>query len=52
LLLSKDGLFRGNVGLWKDYLRKDFHPSQHDAIASEQWLRDNIAQFSIVGQAA
>jgi predicted metal-dependent hydrolase len=52
LLLSKDGLFRGNVGLWKDYMRKDFHPSQHDAIASEQWLRDNIAQFSIVGQAA
>jgi predicted metal-dependent hydrolase len=52
LLLSKDGLFRGNVGLWKDYLRKDFHPSQHDAIASEQWLRDNTAQFSIVGQAA
>ena len=52
LLLSKDGLFRGNVGLWKDYLRKDFHPSQHDAVASEQWLRDNTAQFSIVGQAA
>ena len=52
LLLSRDGLFRGNVGLWKDYLRKDFHPSQHDAVASEQWLRDNTAQFSIVGQAA
>ena len=52
LLWAKDGLLRGNVALWRDYLRADFHPSQHDAPLSEAWLRDNTAQFAVVGQAA
>ena len=51
LLFAQDGLLRGNVGLWRDYLRPDFHPSQHDASMSRQWLLDNAAQFSVVGQA-
>ena len=51
LLMARDGLLRGNVGLWRDYLRADFHPSQHDASSSRQWLREHSAQFTVVGQA-
>jgi uncharacterized protein len=51
LLFARDGLIRGNVGLWRDYLSPDFHPGQHDASLSQQWLRDNAAQFSVIGQA-
>ena len=50
LLFSRQGLIRSNLGLWRDYLRTDFHPSQHDAARSQQWLQDNRAQFSVVGQ--
>jgi uncharacterized protein len=52
LLFAKDGLIRGNYKGWRDYLRADFHPSQHDASRSAQWLVDNTAQFTPVGQAA
>jgi predicted metal-dependent hydrolase len=52
LLFAKDGMLRGNVGLWRDYLREDFHPSQHDAALSQAWLRDNTGQFTVVGQPA
>ena len=50
LLFARDGLLRGNVGRWRDYLASDFHPSQHDATRSQHWLRDNTPQFSVVGQ--
>ena len=50
LLMAKDGLFRGNYGLWRDYLAPDFHPSQHDARLSKQWLQENTGQFTVVGQ--
>ena len=50
LLFTRDGLLRGNLGLWRDYLRPDFHPSQQDATRSQQWLRDNSAQFTALGQ--
>jgi hypothetical protein len=52
LLFKRDGLLRGNVGLWREYLRADFHPSQHDASRAQQWLRENSAQFTVVGQPA
>lgn len=50
LLFARDGLLRSNMGLWRDYLREDFHPSQQEDTRSQQWLRDNAEQFSIVGQ--
>jgi predicted metal-dependent hydrolase len=50
LLFAKDGMLRGNYRQWRDYLSSDFHPSQHDASRSQQWLRDNSAQYSVVGQ--
>ena len=51
-LFAKDGIIRSNVGLWRDYLAPDFHPNQHDARMSEQWLIDNTAQFSVVAKPA
>ena len=48
LLFSKDGMLRGNLPLWRDYLREDFHPEQHDASRSEAWLRDNTRHFTPV----
>jgi predicted metal-dependent hydrolase len=50
LLFSKDGMIRGNYALWKAYKAPDFHPRQQDTSRSVQWLRDNTAQFSVVGQ--
>jgi predicted metal-dependent hydrolase len=50
LLFARDGLIRGKLGLWRDYLSPEFHPSQHDASSSRQWLQDNAMQFSVVGQ--
>ena len=52
LLFSRQGLIRSNMGPWRDYLRTDFHPGQHDAARSQQWLQDNRAQFRAVGQRA
>ncbi len=52
LLFAKDGMIRGNYGLWRDYLAPTFHPSQHDATLSQKWLQDNTAQFAVVGQPA
>lgn len=51
LLLSRDGMLRGNYGRWRDYFAPDFHPSQQDAAMSQRWLHANAAQFSVVGQA-
>ena len=50
LLFVRDGMVRGNYPLWRDYFATDFHPSQHPAKLSQQWLRDNSAQFTVVGQ--
>jgi uncharacterized protein len=49
LLFAHDGMMRGNYRRWRDYLAPGFHPSQHDASLSQQWLRDNQAQFAVVG---
>jgi predicted metal-dependent hydrolase len=48
LLLSHDGLLRSNWGAWKDYLATDFHPSQHDASLSAQWLARHTADYTVV----
>ncbi|MEY3124836.1 MAG: hypothetical protein RLZZ573_1356 [Pseudomonadota bacterium] len=51
LLFAKDGMLRGNYGLWKSYTAPDFHPRQQDTSLSVQWLQDNRAQYTVVGQA-
>lgn len=50
MLFAGDGIIRGNYRPWRDYLSPGFHPSQHDASRSTQWLRDNATQFALVGQ--
>ena len=52
LLMARDGLIRGNVAQWRDYLSPDFHPSQAAASRSQQWLQANAAQYAVVGAAA
>jgi len=52
LLLSKDGLFRSNIGHWKAYKKSDFHPAQQSAVLSEQWLQNNTSAYSLVGRNA
>ncbi|MEI6804044.1 MAG: metal-dependent hydrolase [Burkholderiales bacterium] len=50
LLFARDGMVRGNARMWRAYLRADFHPRQQDTSHSRQWLQDNSARYSIVGQ--
>ena len=49
-LFGTRGLISSNRAQWREYLREDFHPGQQDGARSEQWLRDNSAQFTVVGQ--
>jgi predicted metal-dependent hydrolase len=51
-LFARDGLLRGNLPAWKDYLRPDFHPLDHDASDSERWLRDNHSAYNEVSRPA
>lgn len=52
LLLTKDGMFRGNYVHWRAYKAVDFHPRQQDGTLSVQWLQNNRDQFTPVGQNA
>ncbi|MFZ9407087.1 MAG: metal-dependent hydrolase [Burkholderiaceae bacterium] len=49
MLFGRQGFARQMFGAWKDYLRSDFHPAQHDAEASRRWLSDNQDRFVPVG---
>ena len=48
-LFGKQGLVRETFGPWRDYLRADFHPSQHDAQSSLDWLQANRERYQPVG---
>ena len=37
-LFGRDGLVRHTWTPWRDYLRADFHPGQHDDAAARDWL--------------
>jgi hypothetical protein len=50
-LFARDGMIRGNYGLWRDYFSRDFHPAHQDASRSRDWLQANTAHYSVVGQA-
>ncbi len=51
-LFGKVGIVRRLLRPWKDYLRADFHPNQHDDKRSRDWLAANQHQFTAVGAAA
>jgi predicted metal-dependent hydrolase len=48
-LFGKRGLVRQTYRPWKEYLRRDFHPSQQDSSASRDWLERNAKAFVPVG---
>lgn len=48
-LFGRRGLVRQTYRPWRDYLRRDFHPSQQDASASLEWLRQNSNRYVPVG---
>jgi predicted metal-dependent hydrolase len=48
-LFGKRGLVRQTYGPWRDYFRRDFHPSQQDSAASERWLAENASRYVPVG---
>jgi uncharacterized protein len=48
-LFARNGMIRSNVGLWKAYLREDFHPSQLPAESGARWLQSNASHFRVVG---
>ncbi|WBY02190.1 metal-dependent hydrolase [Ramlibacter tataouinensis] len=49
-LFGRRGLVRQTFGPWKQYLRRDFHPSQQDSSASRRWLAEHAHQFVAVGR--
>jgi predicted metal-dependent hydrolase len=46
---GKRGLVRQTFKPWRDYLRSDFHPAQHDDTRSRNWLEANQMKFTPVG---
>lgn len=48
-LFGRRGLIRQSYKPWKDYLRRDFHPSQQESDLSQRWLQDNAREFTPVG---
>lgn len=49
LFFGRRGFVRQMFGAWKDYFRPDFHPDQHDASASAQWLNAHQDRYIPVG---
>jgi predicted metal-dependent hydrolase len=47
-LLGKRGLLRQTFPAWREYFRRDFHPSQQDSSLSRRWLASNAMAYSVV----
>jgi uncharacterized protein len=47
-LFGRDGLVRCTFKPWRDYFRPSFHPQDHDAQASRDWLAANAAAYQPV----
>lgn len=48
-LLGRQGLLRTGFGPWRGYLRRDFHPQQHESDRSAHWLATHQANWRAVG---
>ncbi|RJF97339.1 metal-dependent hydrolase [Noviherbaspirillum saxi] len=48
-LFGKRGLVRQSYRPWREYLRRDFHPSQQESELSSRWLADNANAYKPVG---
>jgi len=49
-LFGKHGMIRSSTTAWRAWFRADFHPSQQESALSENWLRDNMAAYTVIGQ--
>ena len=49
---GKHGLVRHTYRPWREYFRRDFHPSQQDGTLAVDWLRRNEAAYTVVGAKA
>lgn len=47
-LFGKRGLIRESYRPWREYLRRDFHPSQQESDLSRRWLEDNMTAYTPV----
>jgi predicted metal-dependent hydrolase len=50
-LFGKRGLIRNTYRPWREYVRRDFHPSQQESDLSQRWLEANADAYSLVGSA-
>jgi len=50
-LFGKRGLIRCTYRPWREYLRRDFHPSQQDSTLSKRWLAEHSNSYVPVGAA-
>ncbi|UUX97583.1 metal-dependent hydrolase [Aquabacterium sp. J223] len=50
-LFGRTGLLPGIAAGWKDYLRPDFHPTQHDSRRADDWLAAHGASLMVIGRA-
>ena len=48
-LFGQRGLIRNIYRPWRDYLRKDFHPTQQESELSRRWLAENASAYTAVG---
>jgi predicted metal-dependent hydrolase len=48
-LFGPRGLIRETFKPWREYTRRDFHPSQQDSELSQRWLAANAGDYSLVG---
>jgi predicted metal-dependent hydrolase len=51
-LFGRRGLVRQVFKPWREYFRRDFHPSQQDASASHRWLQEHREQYVSIGGAS
>lgn len=51
-LFGRRGLVRRTFKPWREYFRRDFHPSQQDASASRRWLHEHRDKYVAVGAAS
>ncbi|MBA3771896.1 MAG: metal-dependent hydrolase [Ramlibacter sp.] len=51
-LFGRRGLIRQAYRPWREYLRRDFHPSQQDSSPAQRWLDEHADRYTAVGAAA
>lgn len=49
---GRHGLVRHTFKPWREYFRRDFHPSQQDGALAVEWLERNSGEYSVVGPMA